>query len=148
RVGRAYGVQLALDPAELPPAGPAFLTRRLEVDAIPGLQVHAAVSRQPLFDALTQIDAAMFLTGTIALLLCVARAVVAARGPSQPIVELAQQAREVARGGPRPVRGRGGRELVQLAHSFNQTIEELAAMRRRLARTERIAARREVARQV
>jgi two-component system, NtrC family, nitrogen regulation sensor histidine kinase NtrY len=148
RVGRAYGVELALDPKKLPPDGPNYLTRKLDVAAIPGLQVHAAVSQEPLFEALAQIDAAMFLTGTIALLLSIALAVIVARSLSQPIVELAQQAREVARGDPHPVRGRGGRELKQLAQSFNRTIEELAAMRRRLARTERIAARREVARQV
>lgn len=148
RVGRAYGVQLALDPDELPAPGPAYLTRKLEVGAIPGLEVHAAISQQPLFDALAQIDSAMFLIGAVALLLSVALAVIVARGLSQPIVELAKQTREVVRGDPRPVRGRGGRELKELAKSFNHTIEELAHVRRRLARTERIAARREVARQV
>lgn len=148
RVGRAYGVALALDPAKLPLAEGDYLERKLEVTAIPGLVVHAAVSQEPLFEALAQIDAVMFLTGSVAVLLSVFLAVIVARGLSQPIVELAEQAREVARGEPRPVRGRGGRELKQLAASFNHTIEELAAMRRRLARTERIAARREVARQV
>src|SRR6185503_6987659 len=71
-----------------------------------------------------------------------------ARGLSQPLVELAAQTREVVRGNPQPVRGRGGRELAQLARTFNRTIDELTMMRKRLARSERIAARREVARQV
>jgi nitrogen fixation/metabolism regulation signal transduction histidine kinase len=118
------------------------------VPQIPGLTVTASVSRQPLFETLTQIDSSIFLAGAIAVLLAVAIAVFVARGLSAPIVELAHQTRAVLRGEPRPVRARGGRELVQLATSFNRTLGELAAMRKRLARTERIAARREVARQV
>lgn len=147
RVGRAYGVTLALDRAHLPD-GPAMLERTLAIEDIQGLDVHASISRQPLFEALAQIDSSIFLTGAIAWLLSVALAVFLARGLSQPLVELAEQTREVVRGSPKPVRGRGGREIVQLAKTFNRTIEELASMRRRLARTERIAARREVARQV
>ncbi len=147
RVGRAYGVTLALDRAHLP-EGPAMLERTLAITDIGGLDVHASISRQPLFEALAQIDSSIFLTGGIAWLLSVALAVFLARGLSQPLVELAEQTREVVRGSPKPVRGRGGREIVQLAKTFNRTIEELASMRRRLARTERIAARREVARQV
>src|SRR6185436_9701948 len=38
--------------------------------------------------------------------------------------------------------------LEQLAEAFNQTISDLTAMRKRLAATERIAARREIARRV
>ena len=51
-------------------------------------------------------------------------------------------------GEPRPIVGRGSRELGELANAYNRTIAELASIRRRLAATERIAARREVARQV
>jgi signal transduction histidine kinase len=148
RVGRAYGVLLSLDRKSLPPAGPALLERKLRIKEIVGLEVNAAISRQPMFEAMAQIDSSIFLIGAIAVLVSVALAVFIARGLSQPLVELAQQTRQVVRGSPKPVRGRGGRELVQLANAFNQTIDELTAMRKRLARTERIAARREVARQV
>jgi len=148
RISRAYGVMLALDPADLPTAGPGFITEQLTIAELPGLTVHAAVSRQPLFDALAQIDSSMLLSGAIGILLSVALAVLLARGLSRPIVELARQTRAVIHGEPRPVKGRGARELKQLAQTFNRTIEELTAMRKRLARTERIAARREVARQV
>ena len=147
RVGSAYGVALALDRSQLP-SGPGVLERKLSIEEIAGLEVNASISRQPLYEALAQIDSSIFLTGAIAVLLSVALAVFLARGLSQPLVELAQQTREVVRGNPKPVRGRGGRELVQLATTFNRTIDELASMRKRLARTERIAARREVARQV
>lgn len=148
RVGRAYGVDLALERQSLPPAGPALLEHKLRIEEIVGLEVNAAISRQPLFEALAQIDSSIFLIGAIAVLVSVALAVFIARGLSQPIVELAEQTREVVRGSPKPVRARGGRELTQLANTFNRTIDELTAMRKRLARTERIAARREVARQV
>lgn len=148
RVGRAYGVALTLEGGSDPTPGPESLVRQLRIEEIPGLVVNAAVSRQPLFEALAQIDSNIFLTGAIAILISVALAVFVARGLSQPIVELAREAREVVRGEPKAVRGRGGRELEQLANSFNRAIDELTAMRKRLARTERIAARREVARQV
>jgi signal transduction histidine kinase len=148
RVGKAYGVVLTLEGSGYPAVGPGALERKLRIAEIPGLEVTASMSRQPLYEALAQIDSSIFLTGAIALIVSLALAVLFARGLSRPIVELALQTREVVRGSPQAVRGRGGRELVQLARSFNRTIEELAAIRRRLARTERIAARREVARQV
>jgi nitrogen fixation/metabolism regulation signal transduction histidine kinase len=71
-----------------------------------------------------------------------------ARGLAGPVVELSRQAREVAQGEPKPVRARGGRELVEFAEAFNRAILDLAAARKRLAATERIAARREIARRV
>lgn len=148
RVGRAYGVSLALDRESLPPAGPALLERKLRIEEIVGLEVNAAISRQPMIEAMAQIDSSIFLIGAIAVLVSVALAVFIARSLSQPLVELAEQTRQVVRGSPKPVRGRGGRELTQLANTFNRTIDELTSMRKRLARTERIAARREVARQV
>ncbi len=148
RIGKAFGVALVLDAGKRPKPGPEMLVQKLKVNEIPGLELTASVSRQPKYEALAQIDSSIFLSGAIAMLLSVALAVFVARGLSQPIVELAAQTREVMRGTPKPVRGRGGRELKQLASTFNRAIDELTAMRKRLARTERIAARREVARQV
>jgi len=148
RVGNAYGVALALDSDDLLDASRGSLRRKLQIADIEGMVVHASISRQPLYETLAQLDSTIFLTGAIAVLLSIALAVFLARSLSLPLVELANETREVVRGNPKPVRGRGGRELKQLAKSFNQTIEELTSMRKRLARTERIAARREVARQV
>jgi signal transduction histidine kinase len=148
RVGGAYGVRLGLaDGTRLDPSG-ELLVRHLRIPEIPGLEVVATISRQPLFEALAQIDVSILLSGAIAVLLSVALAAFVARGLSQPIVELAEQTSAVVSGSPHPVKARGSRELRQLANTFNHAIEELASMRRRLARTERIAARREVARQV
>ncbi|MBI4705553.1 MAG: HAMP domain-containing protein [Deltaproteobacteria bacterium] len=156
RVGSAHGVSLSLGPSAPPGRGqPApgppetqVMRRRLSIPEIPGLEVTAAVSLAPLSAALRQIDRSILINGAIALLLSIALGVLVARGLSRPIVELAHQVRQVVRGEPRAVRGRGGRELEELARSFNRTIEELTAMRKRLAQTERIAARREGARRI
>jgi nitrogen fixation/metabolism regulation signal transduction histidine kinase len=71
-----------------------------------------------------------------------------ARGPVRRIQELAAEARKVASGEARPVRVRGGGEIAELAQSFDKMLEDLDAMRRRLAATTRVAAWREVARRV
>jgi signal transduction histidine kinase len=148
RIGKAYGVALAREASGLAAPGKGSFAKRLRINEIEGLVVRASISKQPLTEALAQLDSTIFLTGAIAVLLSVALAVFLARSLSQPLVELAVQTREVVRGSPQPVPSRGGREIRHLAKSFNETIEELTRMRNRLARTERIAARREVARQV
>jgi hypothetical protein len=118
RIGRAYAVRLWLTGAPAPAHEPDALERRLRVESIPGLEVTAAISRQPLAEALAQIDASILLAGGVAVLIAIALAVLIARGLSQPIVELARQTREVMGGQPQAVRGRGGRELVELASTF------------------------------
>ncbi len=151
RIGEAQAVRLTLasgEPEGGADGGATTLRKRLAIPEIDGLEVTATIDRGPLVEALRKIDRVIFLTGAIAVLVSIALAVFIASGLSRPIAELAQQTREVVRGRPRAVRGRGGRELSELARSFNQTIDELTAMRKRLARTERIAARREIARQV
>ena len=149
RVGAAYGVTLSASgeaPADAPAAG--LLRRQLRVAEIPGLELSATMSKQPLAEAQRKMDRSIALSGGIAVLLAIAMAVFIANSLSRPIVQLARQTREVLRGKARPVRAGGGRELAELARSFNQTNEELATLRRRLAVTERIAARREVARHI
>jgi nitrogen fixation/metabolism regulation signal transduction histidine kinase len=71
-----------------------------------------------------------------------------ARGLARPIVEMSVQARKVVAGEPKPVAPGGGKELVEFANAFNQAIADLTQLRKRLAVTERIAARREIARRV
>src|SRR5690606_23689380 len=84
--------------------------------------------------------------GTVATALVFA--LLLAKGIARPIVLLSEQAREVVSGEPKPVTPRGGKELVGLTHAFNQAIRDLTQLRKRLAATERIAARREIARRV
>ncbi len=151
RIGRAYGVGLV--PLEGGAAAPAstneVTVRELRFMQPAGLRVAASVPRARLVDALERIDRAVLVAGAGTLFAALLMAVLLARSLSRPIVALAQQAREVVAGDPRPVRAAGGgRELLDLATSFNRALDEVAAMRKRLAVTERIAARREVARKV
>jgi two-component system, NtrC family, nitrogen regulation sensor histidine kinase NtrY len=61
---------------------------------------------------------------------------------------MSAQARAVVGGEPAPVHGGGGKELDEFAAAYNRALADLAALRKRLAATERIAARREIARRV
>lgn len=150
RIGDAYHVRLTAttEGRPAPRSSEAEVVRVLDFAEIPGLAVVASVSREPLKQALARLDRAIALTGATVLAIALGIAVVLARSLSRPIVALARETREVMSGAPRRVEGRGGREIADLAAAFNATIDELAAMRKRLAATERIAARREVARQI
>ncbi|XXX76845.1 ATP-binding protein [Sorangium sp. So ce134] len=150
RIGDAYHVRLTAAPKgqPAPRSGEAEVVRVLDLAEIPGLEVVASVSREPLRQALARLDRSIALTGATVLAIALGIAVVLARSLSRPIAALAHETREVMSGAPRRVEGRGGREIADLAAAFNATIDELAAMRKRLAATERIAARREVARQI
>ncbi len=75
-------------------------------------------------------------------------AMVFARGLSRPLSNLADEARKVASGEARPVRVRGTGEVADLTSAFDRMLDDLAATRRRLAATTRVAAWREVARRV
>lgn len=150
RVGEVNQLELSVlgedDPN--PTSTAESLVRPLDPPPVEGMRVYATVSREPLRRALARLDEGIVLAGAPAVLLAMLVALGLARTLSRPISALAREAREVVAGEPRPVRGGGGREIKQLAASFNKTLDELTAMRRRLAATERIAARREVARQV
>jgi nitrogen fixation/metabolism regulation signal transduction histidine kinase len=150
RIGLAYRLRLdALDPgAPMPRSDDDNQVQVVDFREVKGLQVVASVPRTDLKRALAQLDHAILLTGGAAIALALVFALALARNLSRPIVALAHETREVVRGEPKHVRGRGGKEIAALAEAFNTTMDELLAMRRRLAVTERIAARREVARQI
>lgn len=149
RVGKAYGVKLEVeDPGRPTKSGADVTVRMLELAGVSGLRVAATVSREELTRALARLDRSIAITGAMALLLALAIAAALARSLSRPIVALARETREVMGGEPRLVKGRGGKEIKELAGAFNHAIDELTRMRRRLAVIERIAARREVARQI
>jgi len=75
-------------------------------------------------------------------------AIFLARTLSNPISRLADEASKVARGEARPVQVTGTGEVAELTAAFDRMLEDLAATRRRLAATTRVAAWREVARRV
>ena len=145
RVGASQGIELSLS-EPLDPRN--WLVRSVRLSQLPGVTVFATRSRVPLLSAIGQLEQAVLLLGMASLAGALVFAWLLSRGLAAPIVSLAEQARRVVTGEPLAVEGRGGRELEQLAQSFNHAIADLAALRKRLAATERIAARREVARQV
>lgn len=150
RVGRAHGVKLApIEPGTTPPASsPRQTVRTMELREVPGIAVVATMPRDRLLDALETLDREIIASGGVAALAALLLAVLLGRSLAKPLRELAHETREVVSGEPRPVRVRGGLEIRELAKSFNRTIDELGKMKKRLAVTERIAARREIARQV
>jgi two-component system, NtrC family, nitrogen regulation sensor histidine kinase NtrY len=149
RVGLAYGVEVSAQRAVAPASkDPDFVIRAIEMRDVEGLTVTAKVPRDRLKSALARLDRAIWVTGAMAVALALVMAFVLARSLSRPLVALARETREVVAGAPRVVKGRGGRELAELAEAFNHTIEELVVMRQRLSVSERIAAQREVARQI
>jgi two-component system, NtrC family, nitrogen regulation sensor histidine kinase NtrY len=144
-VGRAQGLKLGLGEV---PDDDATLAHTVELAELGGAVVVAQQSRMPLRRALAELDTTVLWLGTTTLAAALLVAWLLARGLARPIVRLSEQARHVVRGDPTPVQGQGGRELTELADSFNQALSDLAQLRKRLAATERIAARREIARRV
>jgi two-component system, NtrC family, nitrogen regulation sensor histidine kinase NtrY len=124
------------------------MVAEMKLQELGGLTLFAAQSRVPLLRALNQLDTAVLAIGGGTFAAALLLAMLLSRGLARPIVLMARQAREVVGGEPQPVVGRGGRELEEFAQAFNQAIADLVALRKRLAATERIAARREIARRV
>jgi nitrogen fixation/metabolism regulation signal transduction histidine kinase len=102
----------------------------------------------PLLSALEDLDVTIALIGVGTLLAALALSLVLSKSLSKPLVELAREAGAIAQGEPKPVAVRGATEIRAFADSFNRAIADLTALRKRLAATERIAARREIARRV
>lgn len=145
RVGASQGLRLSLG---LPPSTDGLMVGSTTLPQLPGTPIVATRSRLPLRDALGRLDRAVLLVGGATFLAALLVAGLLSRGLAKPIVKLSEQARRVVTGEPLPIEGSGGRELVELASAFNQTIADLVLLRKRLAATERIAARREIARRV
>jgi two-component system nitrogen regulation sensor histidine kinase NtrY len=150
RIGEAYGVKLSIAPLAIP--APDAHEARLLVEApsrdLLGLRVMATISKRPLEARLDWVDDRIIFASAVTVVVAAAAAILLARSLARPLEALARQAGEVVRGDPRPVEARGGRELEAFAHAFNQAIADLVQLRKRLAVTERIAARREIARLV
>jgi signal transduction histidine kinase len=150
RIASAYRLTLeVIDPsAPVPPSTEDVEIHAVDFSEVTGLKVVASVRRDELLRALTELDRSILTTGVVAIGFALLVAWALARSLSRPIVALAHETREVVSGEPKHVRAHGGREIASLAEAFNTTMDELTAMRKRLAATERIAARREVARQI
>ncbi|HET9930125.1 MAG TPA: ATP-binding protein [Polyangiaceae bacterium] len=145
RLGKAYAMTLSLEPVR---EAPGALTRRFELAGLPGVSVTASRSRLPLTTALSRLDSTVLLIGGLTMLAALAAAGLLSRGLARPFVELAREASAAMQGEPRPILARGPREIEEAAAAFNRAIQDLLALRGRLAATERIAAWREIARSV
>lgn len=145
-IGGAYGMELSLD---TPPPDASAMVYRIEAPELgQGFAITAKRSRLPLTDALRELDSTILIIGGFTIALALVAAYLLSRGLARPMVELARQAQEVMHGEPRPIVARGPREIEESAAAFNRAIEDLIALRKRLAATERIAAWREIARRV
>ena len=145
RVGNSFDVRFHLN--QVAPR-PDLLVETVRSKTLGELTITAVRSRTPLSEDIQHVDAVILAVGSLTVLGALFFAYVLARGLARPIVELSRQARQVVHGEPKPVTAKGGRELEGLAASFNATLKDLLALRKRLAVSERIAARREIARQV
>lgn len=145
KIGASYNVSLSFEP--LAPTE----QRMVEVLDLPELghkKISAFRSRVPLLSALEDLDVTISLIGVGTLVAALLLSLFLSRSLSRPLVELAREAGAVAHGEPKPVAVRGAVEIRAFADAFNRAIADLTALRKRLAATERIAARREIARQV
>ncbi|HYJ09322.1 MAG TPA: ATP-binding protein [Polyangiaceae bacterium] len=145
RIGQSSGVELSLD---APPPSIDRLQRTLQLPLPSELSITASRSRRALLSTVEELDLTVLLIGSATLATALLITVLLSRGLARPVRSLAEQAQRVMRGDPAPVVATGARELVEAAEAFNRAIADLVALRKRLAVTERIAARREIARQV
>jgi len=145
KIGAAYNVSLSF---EALPATDQRMVEALDLPELGHRRVSAFRSRVPLLSALEDLDVTISLIGVGTLGAALVLSLVLSKSLSKPLVELAREAGAVARGEPKAVSVRGAKEIRQFAEAFNRAIADLTALRKRLAATERIAARREVARRV
>lgn len=145
RIGKSSAVDLSLEP---PVTKEARLQRTLSLPEQTGLSITASRSRRALLSTVEQLDLTVLLIGSATLGSALLITVLLSRGLARPVKALAEQAQRVIHGDPQPVVATGARELVEAAEAFNQAIADLVALRKRLAVTERIAARRDIARRV
>jgi signal transduction histidine kinase len=149
-VARMSSTDLQVTVGAAPPAGPEVAQASCVLQDAAGASIPLVVStsKRELVENLAKIDQTVIYAGLASTGVALVIALLLARGPVRRIQELAAEARKVASGEARPVRVRGAGEIAELAQSFDKMLEDLAAMRRRLAATTRVAAWREVARRV
>jgi signal transduction histidine kinase len=122
--------------------------RSFVIPELGGMRLDVVGSKAPLEATLRSLNETIVTYGIVIFLFALAVAVVLSRTLTKPLADLARETREVVHGEPNAINPRGARELRDLADAFNRTIADLVQLRKRLAATERIAARREIARRV
>jgi len=145
KIGAAYNVSLSFE--SLAPSDQRMVSV-LDLPELGHKKISAFRSRVPLLSALEDLDVTISLIGVGTLVAALVVSLLLSKSLSRPLVELAREAGTVAHGEPKPVTARGAVEIRAFADAFNRAIADLTALRKRLAATERIAARREIARRV
>jgi two-component system nitrogen regulation sensor histidine kinase NtrY len=106
-------------------------------------------SRRPYVELQQRIRSAALLAGGWGIVLAILLSSWAAAKVTRPVEQLADAAREVARGNwNTQVEVSSSDELEDLAQSFNRMTHELTVQREKLVQTERVAAWRELARRL
>lgn len=144
---KRYGLTLQWG-GEAPRQRAGEMSRSLELRELGGQTLYATRSRLALLDAVRSLDVIVVVIAFGALSVALLVATLLTRGLARPVVEFAARARDAVRADPEPLPETGGPELALAARAFNQTLADLRALRDRLIVTEKIAARREVARQI
>ena len=148
RLGNTIDAKVTLGPPPPAQTGVAVASCSLRDATGTTLPVLVSKPRKELLDSLARIDQTVIYAGLASTGFALLLAVLLARNLGRPLSELAAEARKVATGEARPLRVGGGGEIAELAESFDKMLDDLAATRRRLAATSRVAAWREVARRV
>lgn len=112
------------------------------------LPIYASTSTRELEAALHNIDRTVLLTALASLGMALLIGTLLARNIGRPISTLAREALKVADDQAQPLRVQGSGEVRELVVAFDKMLVDLAATKRRLAATTRVAAWREVARRV
>ena len=145
KIGGAYNVSLSFETLA---ASEQRMVQVLDLPELGHRHISAFRSRVPLLSSLEDLDVTISLIAVGTLGAAFVLALWLSKSLSRPLVELAREAGAVAHGEPKPVAARGASEIRAFAAAFNRAIADLVALRKRLAATERIAARREIARRV
>lgn len=148
--GKRHNLHLGLDD-ELGPGGTqpeADMSKTVGLQGLEGRRLEARRSRSDLVRLLGKVDVALLSVTLVVLGGAAFASLFVARAISRPVAQFAERTRDALRGQAKPLPLTGGRELEQAARAFNQALSDLNDLRERLALTERIVARREVARQV
>jgi signal transduction histidine kinase len=145
KIGAAYNVSLSFEPV---PPSEQRMAAVLDLPELGQRKISAFRSRVPLLVALEDLDVTIALIGVGTLGAALVLSLLLSKSLSRPLVELSREAGAVTHGEPKPVAVRGPSEVRVFAEAFNRAIADLGALRKRLAATERIAARREIARRV
>ncbi len=148
RLGTTLQVSVAIGPPAPPSAESAQASCKLHDPGGGTIPIRVSKRKDVLQKTLDEIDRLVLLTTAVPGVAALLIAVLLARSLGRPIAELAAEARKVAAEQANPLRVRGSGEIAELVQAFDKMIEDLAATRRRLAATSRVAAWREVARRV